>query len=123
MKRSGWTSSIANRFAHFAFAIGLSFASSAAWSDACTDLSAAIVKALVLQNAMQREATQPLSPSKITMPAVSACAATQSFRDHIIVVANQINSKCLSEDAQRELAIRLNAGFTEATTNVGLFCR
>jgi len=84
---------------------------------------AAIVKANVLRNTMKREAERSLLSSNVPDQGFAACAATRSFRDHAIALANRINSKCLSEDKQTNLAVQLSASITEASSNVGLVCR
>jgi hypothetical protein len=107
----------------YGFAVVLFLTPSTAWPDACSDLNADIVKASVLRNAMQYEAERPLMSFRMPNQSVTVCAATHSFRDHALSIAKRINSQCLSEDKQTNLAVTLNASIAEANSNVGLFCR
>jgi hypothetical protein len=100
----------------------LLLAPSAARSDACADLQAAIAKATALNHQMQREATPLLTSAQIPAHHQGVCTAAQNLRNHIVILAGLIDPKCLSEEQHTNLTASLNASMKEASSNIGLFC-
>jgi len=95
---------------------------SAAVSDACSDLHAAIAKAAVLRGQMQREAAPLLNTSQMPTHHDGACNAAQTFRDHVVVLAKMAEGKCLSEEEQKNLTADIALSMKEANNNIALFC-
>ena len=95
---------------------------SAARSDACSDLQAAIAKAAALRHTMQREAAPLLSSASIPAHHQGVCTAAHNLRSHIVSLRNLDSQKCLSEEELKRLTISLDVGMKEADSNVGLFC-
>lgn len=58
------------------------------------------------------------------MPAHHAgvCTAAQKLRDHIVILAKMVDSKCLSEEQQRSVTAGLDTSMRDANSNIGLFC-
>ena len=98
------------------------FVSSSALSDACSDLQAAIAKATALRQEMIREAAPFVSSAQMPVRHEGVCNAAQKLRDHIVVLAKMIDSKCLSDEQQRLANVAVDQNMRDANSNIGLFC-
>jgi len=100
----------------------LMFPASSAHSDECSDLQAAIAKANALRQEMQREAAPFVSSTNMPARHAGVCTAAQKLRDHIVILAKMVDSKCLSEEQQRSVTAGLDTSMRDANSNIGLFC-
>lgn len=109
----------------FRYVLGLSllmFAALPAHSDSCSDLQAAIAKATALKGEMQREASPFLSSAQMPVRHQGVCTAAQKLRDHIVILAKMIDSKCINEEQQKSLNASVYSSMRDANSNIGLFC-
>ena len=100
----------------------LLLASSSAYSDACSDLQAAIAKATALKQEMQREASPFLSSPNMPARHEGVCKAAENLRSHIVTLIGLMDSKCLNDEQYKNLAATLDSSMKAANDNIGLFC-
>jgi hypothetical protein len=98
------------------------FVSSSALSDACSDLQVAMAKATALRQELLREAAPINSSAQMPVRHEGVCNAAQKLRDHIVMLAKMIDSKCLSDEQQRSANASVDQSMREANSNIGLFC-
>jgi hypothetical protein len=91
-------------------------------ADACSDLNAAMALATAMRQEMVREAGPVLSSTQMPVRHEATCNAAQKLRDHLIVLAKLIDSKCLNDDQQRTANASVDQSMREANSNIGLFC-
>jgi hypothetical protein len=95
---------------------------SSGFSDACSDLQAAIAKTAALRIEMQRETAPYASSGLMPTRHEGVCAAAQKLRDQLAVLAKLIDPKCLTEDEMRELTSSFESHMQAANGNIGLYC-
>ena len=107
----------------FVMGIGLLlFRLSSGLADSCSDMQAAIAKAAVLKNEMQREARPLFLLPQLPSHHDGVCTAAQNLRNHIVLLAGHIDVKCLNEEQHKILTNDLASSMKDASSNIGLFC-